>query len=77
MKNAFTFNEIENMFEIGRTMQAMCDLGEIKIEDSKEAFYLALNLAIEFENEFPESDDYYNDIDNFVSDNIPEELKII
>lgn len=73
---AFTINELENIFEIGRAMQAMCDLGEIKIEDSKEAFYLALKLAIDFENEFPESDDYYNDIDDFVNDNIPDEFKI-
>ena len=73
---AFTLNEMENMFEIGRNMQAMFDLGEIEINDSKDAFHLALKLAIEFEKEYSETDDYYNDIDVFVNDNMPDEFKI-
>lgn len=73
---AFTISEMENMFEIGRTMQAMFDLGEIEINDSKDAFQFALKLALEFEKKYPETDDYYNDIDDFVNDNIPDEFKI-
>lgn len=74
---AFTINEMENMFEIGRTMQAMYNLDEIVLEDSKDAFYFALKLAMEFENVHPDTEDYYGDIDTFVSDNIPEEFKIV
>ena len=62
---AFTYKEMENIFEIGRTMQAMFGNEEIDIEDSKEAFNFALGLAIEFEKEYPDTDDYYNDIDEF------------
>ena len=76
MKNAFTLNEMENMFEIGRTMQAMYDIDKIIVEDSKDAFYLALKLALEFENVYPDTDDYYGDIDTFVNDNIPEGMKL-
>lgn len=72
---AFTINEMENIFEIGRTMQAMVDLGEIEIDDCKEAFYFALKLAIDFEKECPETEAYYIDIDDFVNDKIAEEFK--
>lgn len=76
MKNTFTLNEMENMFEIGRTMQAMYDLDEIVLDDSKDAFLFALKLAMDFENECPDTEDYYDDIDAFVNDNIPEEMKL-
>lgn len=76
MKNTFTLNEMENMFEIGRTMQAMYDLDEIVLDDSKDAFLFALKLAMDFENEYPDTEDYYDDIDTFVNDNIPEEMKL-
>lgn len=73
---AFTIEEMENIFEIGRNMQAMVDNEEIEIEDSKEAFMFALKLAVEFEKEHPDSDDYYNDLDEFVIDKILEEFKV-
>lgn len=73
---AFTIEEMENIFEIGRNMQAMVDNEEIEIEDSKEAFLFALQLAVEFEKEHPDSDDYYNDLDEFVIDKILEEFKV-
>jgi hypothetical protein len=76
MKNTFTLNEMENMFEIGRTMQAMYNLDEIVLDDSKDAFLFALKLAMDFENEYPDTEDYYDDIDTFVNDNIPEEMKL-
>jgi hypothetical protein len=63
---AFTLDEMEHAFEIGRLMQCMADDGEIEIEDSKEAFNFALGLALEFEKEHPDPEDYYTEIDLFV-----------
>lgn len=73
---AFTIEEMENCFEIGRNMQAMFDNDEIEIEDSKNAFMFALQLAVEFEKEYPDSDDYYNELDDFVIDKLLEEFKM-
>lgn len=73
---AFTINEMENIFEIGRNIQAMCDNEEIEIDDSKEAFNFAVGLAIEFEKEFPDTEEYYYDLDEFVNDKIFERFKI-
>lgn len=70
MKNIFTLNEMENAFEIGAIMMALVSNDRIKIEDSKEAFYCALALAIDFEKEYVDAEDYYNDLDNFVVDKI-------
>jgi hypothetical protein len=64
---AFTIEEMENIFEIGRAMQYAFDEGEIELEDSKGAFSFALELAIEFEKEHPNSDDYYSEIDDFIN----------
>lgn len=72
---AFTIEEMENIFEIGRNMQAMFDNDEIEIKDSKNAFMFALQFAVEFEKEHPDSDDYYNDLDDFIIDKILEEFK--
>lgn len=72
---AFTIEEMENIFEIGRNMQAMFDNDDIEIEDSKEAFMFALKLAVEFEKEHPDSDDYYNDLDEFVINKINNEFR--
>lgn len=64
---AFTIEEMETIFEIGRAMQYACDEGEIEIEDSKDAFNFALELAIEFENTHPNPDDYYSELDDFIN----------
>lgn len=69
----FSIEEMENIFEIGRNMQAMFDNDEIEIEDSKNAFMFALQLAIEFEKEHPDSEDYYGELDEFMSKRILEE----
>ena len=69
---AFTINEMENIFEIGRIIQHAIDNGEIEIEDGKNAFWFAVKLAVEFEEKYPESEDYYGDIDEFVSVRIEE-----
>ena len=66
----FTYAEMENIFEIGREMQHMFNKKAIEIEDSKEAFLYALQLAIEFEENFPETDDYYSDLYEFIVDKI-------
>lgn len=73
---AFTIEEMENIFEIGRNMQAMFDNNEIEVEDSKDAFMFALQLAVEFEKEHPDSDDYYNDLDEFVINKISKEFEM-
>lgn len=73
---AFTYKEMENIFEIGCNMQAMFDNEEIDIEDHKEAFNFALGLALEFEKEHPDTDDYYNDLDEFAIEKILDRFKI-
>ena len=73
---AFTINEMENIFEIGRKIQAMFDLDEIDIDDSKDAFNFAIGLAIEFEKEFPNTEEYYCDLDEFVEEKILERFRI-
>lgn len=71
----FSIEEMENIFEIGRQMQYMIDFGNIKIEDSKDAFMFALGLAVEFEKEHPDSEDYYGELDEFMNKKILEEFK--
>lgn len=69
-KKIFTIEEMENIFEIGRNIQGMIYNEEIEIEDSKDAFVFALQLATEFEREHPATEDYYFDLDEFVIDKI-------
>ena len=71
---AFTINEMENIFEIGRAMQAAADDEAIKIEDSKNAFLFAAKLAMEFEEKYPDSEDYYYDLDEFTTEKILKEF---
>ena len=66
----FSMNEMENIFEIGRAIQLAADEGEIEIFDSKGAFMYALELAMEFEKAYPETETYYDDLDEFVSEKI-------
>jgi hypothetical protein len=73
---AFTINEMENIFEIGRAMQHVVDFEEgCVIEDSKNAFLFAAKLAIEFEEKHPDTEDYYSDLDDFITGKILKELK--
>ena len=67
---AFTMNEMENIFEIGRIMQLKADNEDIEILDDKGAFMYALELAMEFEEQHPDTEDYYEDFDNFVYEKI-------
>ena len=66
----FNCEEMENMFEIGRQIQAMVDADEIEIEDSKDAYLFALQLSLDFEKEHPETDDYYGDLYEFIVEKI-------
>ena len=72
---AFSINEMENIFEIGRAMQNMANEGEIEIEDSKNAFLFAAKLAMDFEENYHEYDDYYSTLDDFITDKILKEFK--
>lgn len=73
---AFSIEEMENIFEIGREMQAMFERDEIEIEDSKNAFWFALQLAVEFEKEHADTECYYIDLDDFAKKRILEEFKV-
>lgn len=70
VKYTFTTEEMENIFEIGRQIQVMIDTEEIEVEDSKEAYCFALQMAVDFEKEHPNSEDYYSDLYDFVVDKI-------
>ncbi len=72
---AFSINELENIFEIGRAMQCAADNGEIEIEDSKNVFLFAARLAMEFEDKYPGTEDYYGDLDEFITDKILKEFR--
>lgn len=74
---AFSINEMENIFEIGRAMQHVVDFEDgYAIEDSKNAFLFAARLAMEFEEKYYDTEDYYGDLDEFIRDKILEELKV-
>ena len=72
----YSIMEMENIFEIGRNIEAMVRNEEIEVEDSKEAFAFALKLAIEFEQEHPDTEDYYFDLDEYVVEKILEEYGV-
>lgn len=67
---AFTYHEMENIFEIGRVMQCMLEDEDIEIPDDKEAFLYALELAMEFEEKYPDTEEYYMDLDDFAEEKL-------
>lgn len=71
---AFSMNEMENIFEVGRLIQQMIDRGTIEVLDSKDAFSYALQLAIEFDKQYPDTEEYYSDIEVFAVDKIQEQF---
>ena len=71
---AFTINEMETIFEIGRAMQSAAGDGAIEIEDSKNAFLFACKLAMDFEEKYRDTEDYYYDIDEFTTEKILKEF---
>ena len=75
-KKIFDSKEMENIFEIGREIQFMIDNETIDVVDGKDAFVLALQLAVEFEEKFSETDDYYGDLIDFIQDRIVDEFGI-
>lgn len=74
MNNIFTIAEMENIFEIGRQIQCMIDAGHIEVEDSKEAFMFAMSLAVNFEKEFGDTQEYYSDLYDFIVEKIFDEF---
>lgn len=72
----YSIMEMENIFEIGRNIEAMVRNEEIEVEDSKEAFMFALKLAVEFEKEHPDAEEYYFDLDEYVVEKILEEYGV-
>ena len=68
----FSINEMENIFEIGHMIEARASI--LPWEDSKDAFAFALKCAQEFEKEYPETEDYYGDIDEFMEKKFKEEF---
>ena len=68
----FSMNEMENIFEVGRLIQLMIDRGTIEVLDSKDAFLYALQCAIEFDTQYPDTEEYYSDIEVFAVDKIQE-----
>lgn len=73
-QNMYSVNEMENMFEIGRLVQNLIEHEEIEVEDSKDAFVFALRLALDFEKEYPDTEEYYMDLENFVLDKLMKEF---
>ena len=75
-KNNFNLFEMENIFEIGRTIEALDHNEQIDLSnfDSKDIFAFALELAQRFEKEHPNTDDYYCDLDEFVNEKIRKEF---
>ena len=76
-KNSFNLFEMENIFEIGRTIEALDHNEQIDLInfDSKDIFAFALELAQRFEKEYPNTDDYYYDLDEFVNKKIKKKYK--
>mgnify|MGYP003313858776 CR=1 FL=1 len=70
----FSIEEMENMFEIGRLVQNLIEHEEIEVEDSKNAFWFAMKLSAEFEKEYPDTEDYYYDLEEFVMDKLIKEF---
>ena len=70
----FTMNEMENIFEIGRLIQLMIDRGTAEVADSKDAFSCALQWAMEFEKQYPDTEEYYSDIEVFIVDKIQDQF---
>ena len=67
---AFTLNEMENIFEIGRILQLYDCENLIDVPDSKEAFNFALQLAVNFEDAYQDSGNYYGDLYEYIAGDI-------
>lgn len=66
----FTMNEMENVFEIGKILNRMGAEGTFYVENRPEAFLLALAIAVEFEAKHPDTQDYYNELEQFVKEQL-------
>ena len=67
----YNYKQLENIFEIGRIIQHAFHRGLIPDNcDSKELFNFAVRCSTKFEKEYPDTEDYYYDIENFVEEQI-------
>ena len=64
----FVMNEMENIFHIGRMIEALRFTFKIDVseEEDKEIFLYAMDWAMMFEHECPDSENYYEDLEKFV-----------
>lgn len=69
---AFTLNEMETIYNIGAMVRGMVDDYEIEFADSKEVFYYTLGLAMQFEEEHADTENYHNDLRIFMYDKLLE-----
>ena len=67
---AFTLDEMRNIYNIGATIRGMVDDYEIEITDSQDTFYYALDLAMQFEKAYPDTENYHEDLRRFVYDKL-------
>lgn len=75
MDRGYTYFEMENIFEIGRAIEAMMKNKMLDEDiDSKALFSLAVNLAQEFEEVNPGPEDYYGELDEFIVPRIKKEF---
>lgn len=73
MEKNYTIMEMENIFEIGRAIEAKIKAGLIdECIDSKDLFAFAIKCAVQFEKEYPDTEDYYGDIDEFIEKKLNE-----
>ena len=69
---AFTIQEMETIYNLGAMVRGMVDDYEIEFADSKDVFYYALGLAMQFEALHPDTENYHNDLHNFAYDKLIE-----
>lgn len=76
LDNMFSLAEMENMFEIGSIIEAQIRDGFIDSSICRETLCaIALDMAQRFEMEYPDTDDYYGDIDAFFNERFPEKFR--
>lgn len=71
----FSIVHMENIFNIGAILEAKFHAEFVDYFDAEDWFAFALDLAQRFEYEYPDTDDYYGDLDKFVEERIQQMLR--
>lgn len=71
----FSIIHMENIFNIGAILEAQFHDKFIDYFDAENWFAFALDLAQRFEDEYPDTDDYYGDLDKFVEESVQQLLR--